>query len=806
MFFLKYIINYLKKYYKIEHGPEFVEALRRINRPSEVTVPNELIPAGVLMQLRGLFNLHALSVNNDWVWPYWIEQQCNPKSPSFIPRAMNVTYINLAHRNWTGVGVLGGVHEGVVDPRGLLTPWYQGWSMDTWVHTGGRFYFPSRLPEGLVKQSLRDDLPFVCTDVEAGPLRLALEAWAFRDDDKDFVVQEATLTNPGTEPQEASLVFSIRPYNPEGISLVRHLAYNTRGFWLAESNLAAYFPDRPDATHVADHEMGDVSLHLFDEHDEMGVHDAVGLATGATIFRFNLPPGESVRRFVVMPIEPLNPRFYRFGSHTSEKLEKHKERSLNEWKTKVAEGTTIELPDERFQHSFDANKAFILLLNDGHQITAGPLTYHRHWFRDAAYLVDALGKIGYPAEVARMLPYYPLKQWKNGYFCSQKGEWDSNGEAIWTIVEHFRLTGDKKLLRELYSSIKRGVIWIETKRHDISFSKHKPKGLLPAGFSAEHLGPNDHYYWDNFWSLRAVVDATEAATALGEYEDVRLFESIYRGYMKDLMEAINRDLEHSPEQVLPAAPHRRPDSGMIGNVAAAYPLELFPLNSTPWLQKTVQFIRDHLFHEEGFYQQMIHSGVNSYLTMQMAQCMMFMGDVGAYKLMEYMLKLATPTWCWPEAIHPRTFGGCMGDGHHGWAAAEWLLLLRNLVIHEDGDTLEITRLIPAEWCRPNQRVAIRNAPTYFGKVSVEVAFTAKSETLKLDAEWRTPPRQIRWYLPASGRRVVEPAAGVTLEDRVAIMDPTVRLVQLKVDLAHAHSVDEGAVPGLDELEVPHPTS
>ena len=25
-------------------------------------------------------------------------------------------------------------------------------------------------------------------------------------------------------------------------------------------------------------------------------------------------------------------------------------------------------------------------------------------------------------------------------------------------------------------------------------------GLLPAGFSAEHLGPNDHYYWDNFWS------------------------------------------------------------------------------------------------------------------------------------------------------------------------------------------------------------------------------------------------------------------------------------------------------------------
>ena len=78
MFFLRYIVNYLKRHYRVDRGAEFVEALRRLNRPSEVTVPNELIPAGVLMQLRGLLNLHVLSVNSDWVWPYWIEQQINP--------------------------------------------------------------------------------------------------------------------------------------------------------------------------------------------------------------------------------------------------------------------------------------------------------------------------------------------------------------------------------------------------------------------------------------------------------------------------------------------------------------------------------------------------------------------------------------------------------------------------------------------------------------------------------------------------------------------------------------------------------
>lgn len=799
MFFLRYIVNYLKRYYRIEHGTEFIDALRRVNRPSEVTVPNELIPAGVLMQLRGLFNLHALSINNDWVWPYWIEQQSNPKSASFIPRAMNLTYVNLTHRNWTAVGVLGQKREAVVDPRGLVTPWMQGWSLDTWIRVGGKYCFPSRIPSDKLCQGLRRNLPFVMTSFKANELVVRLETWAFRQDDWDYVAHEAEISNPTDKPLSCELVFAIRPYNPEGLSLVRNLAYNTRGFWNIEGQVAAFFPERPDKSVASEHAIGDVSAHLLDHRDDTSVMCHVGLATGASVYRLTIPPGESVLRYALMPMDPLNPRFFAFQRFTPETIAAAKEKVLGDWDRKMSEGTTIELPDPRYQASFEANKAFLVLLNDGHEITAGPLTYHRHWFRDAAYLVNALDKSGYNDDVAKLLRYFPLKQWKNGYFCSQKGEWDSNGEAIWAIVDHYRLTGDKALLEELYPALKRAVLWIEKKRHDVSFSRLKPKGLLPAGFSAEHLGPNDYYYWDNFWSLCGVRDALYAAEELGRYDDVQMFESIYRAYSRDLEEAMNRDIEHSGKHVLPAAPGRRPDSGMIGNIAAAYPLQLFSLEHTQWLRNTVDFIRDHLFHEEGFYQQMIHSGVNSYLTMQMAHCMVFMGDIGAYKLMEYMLKLATTTYCWPEAIHPRTLGGCMGDGHHGWAAAEWLLLMRNLVVHEREDVLELTRLLPAEWCKPGERVAILNAPTHFGVVSVAVEFLASGEVLTIHALWRTAPREIHWYLPAEARRVVEPAEGARLHDGIAILDPSVSRVRLEVALEHAHSVAEGTVPGLDEL-------
>jgi hypothetical protein len=799
MFFIKYIVNYLKRHYRIDQGTEFVEALRHINQPSEVTVPNELIPAGVLMQLRGLYNLHALSINNDWVWPYWIEQQFNPRSVSFIPRAMSLTYINLTHRNWTAVGVLGGRREAVVDPRGMVTPWLQGWSLDTWLYAGGRHLFPSRAPDAAVRQHLHDNLPMVETEIDGPGLRLRLEAWAFRDGEHDFVVHEAVVSNPGPNRADAELAFALRPYNPEGLSLIQDIAYNTRGFWLVGPQLAAYLPAKPDRSIASSHSVGDVSHHLRNHLEETTAHCDSGLANGASIYHLSLEPGAEARRIAVMPVEPLNPRRISFGQFTAERLDAAKETVIAEWKAKLAEGTTVELPDRRYQDAFDANKAFLLLLNDGQEITAGPLTYHRHWFRDAAFLLNALGKAGYGYEVARNLECFPLKQWKNGYFCSQKGEWDSNGEALWAILEHHRLTGDRRLLEELWPSIRRAAIWIDKKRRDISFSPRKPRGLMPAGFSAEHLGPNDYYYWDNFWGLRGILDAAEAARALGHEEDADLLQRAARSYERDLLDAVSRDIEHSEAQVLPAAPRRRPDAGMIGNIAAAYPLKLFHPEDTPWLANTVRFIRDHLFHDDGFYQQMIHSGVNSYLTLQMAQCLMLMGDLGAYKLAEYMLRMATPSWCWPEAIHPRTLGGCMGDGHHGWAAAEWVLLVRNMILHERDDVLQVTRLVPAEWCHPGQRIAMRKAPTAFGTASIEIVFAEGREQLKIDAQWRTPPREIHWHLPAAGRKIVVPREGVVLEGTLARLSPDVREVQLEMDLSQAHSMAEGSVPGIDDL-------
>jgi hypothetical protein len=272
-------------------------------------------------------------------------------------------------------------------------------------------------------------------------------------------------------------------------------------------------------------------------------------------------------------------------------------------------------------------------------------------------------------------------------------------------------------------------------------------GLLPAGFSAEHLGPNDHYYWDNFWGVAGLrgaahlLQASDPALAAECAQDAEAFFA-----------DIERSIPHGPRRrfpdAIPAAPRRRMDSGAIGSIVADYPLQLFPPGDRRILA-TVDYLRKHSAHDGGFFQNMIHSGINAYLTLHLAQVLLRAGDVdAAWTLLERVATLASPTGQWPEAIHPRTGGGCMGDGHHIWAAAEWALMLRQCFVREEDDNLIIASGVKPAWWRP-EPAQFGPTLTPWGRVSVRVTAVdgAPATRVAVEAVWRGTPPCLEVRLP-----------------------------------------------------------
>src|SRR6185436_19157557 len=114
---------------------------------------------------------------------------------------------------------------------------------------------------------------------------------------------------------------------------------------------------------------------------------------------------------------------------------------------------------------------------------------------------------------------------------------------------------------------------------------------------------------------------------------------------------------------------------------------------------TADYLAKCCFLNGGFYQEISHSGVNAYLTLHVAQVMMRAGDMRFLEAARAIAATASTTGQWPEAIHPRTGGGCMGDGQHVWAAAEWIMMVRNCFVLEEASSnrLILGAGIPIAW-------------------------------------------------------------------------------------------------------------
>src|SRR4051812_5439891 len=164
---IRVLISRAARAYGFLDPVKLVAKIRGFAQPSEFSEPIELLRAGMLFHARGLVNTKAIQNNLDWVWPYWVERQFNPGDESFIPRAFSFSHINLTHRNWTAVGLPDVPYYPIVDPRGLVTPIFDGCSLDFWFvpdDPKAAPLFPSRLEDDDFRQTLRlEDNLRVCS-------------------------------------------------------------------------------------------------------------------------------------------------------------------------------------------------------------------------------------------------------------------------------------------------------------------------------------------------------------------------------------------------------------------------------------------------------------------------------------------------------------------------------------------------------------------------------------------------------------------------------------------------------------------
>src|SRR5262249_31624897 len=272
--------------------------LQRFAQPSEVTEPIELLRAGVVFHARGLLNARAIQHNLDWVWPFWVQRQFDPHDVAFVPRAFSITHVNLTHRNWTAVGLPDCDWLPIVDPHGLVTPNFDGWSIDAWVlPQAGEPLFPSRAP-GAEQRLVLQGGPAVETHIRHGSCELRQRAEVVLETGRPCCLLRFTATAE----TGGLLALSIRPANPEGVSLVNEITFEaTPRAWRVERDSVVHLDRAPTRVCMSEYHTGDVLRHLGRGLQAKSVSCSVGLATAAVLYPLPAGAPVEVRARVFMP-------------------------------------------------------------------------------------------------------------------------------------------------------------------------------------------------------------------------------------------------------------------------------------------------------------------------------------------------------------------------------------------------------------------------------------------------------------------------------------------------------------------------
>ena len=125
---------------------------------------------------------------------------------------------------------------------------------------------------------------------------------------------------------------------------------------------------------------------------------------------------------------------------------------------------------------------------------------------------------------------------------------------------------------------------------------------------------------------------------------------------------------------------------------------------------------------------------------------------------------STAANAFPEGIFYKKRQAWSDTIPHVTGACNYAILLRHMLVHEDGEDLHLLSAVPDWWLGDGQEIRLERLPTCFGTMDLAVRGVAGGVEVSLSALTRTPPKRILLHLPAS-RPLASPVAGVTVVAR-----------------------------------------
>jgi hypothetical protein len=503
---------------------------------------------------------------------------------------------------------------------------------------------------------------------------------------------------------------------------------------------------------------------------------------GAASYTLVLAPGESRSLEFRMPLEPIGPKTPEFAQLSAMRFDDAHREVVDFWHSMLNRGMEIDVPEEKVADTFRASLVYDLLaLNqvDGQAVqTVNQFQYHRFYLRDAADFVRMYDATGYSDLAAQTLGMFSLRQSADGNFLSQPGQYDGWGEALWTFGEHYRRTHDLQFAQNVYPRVARAVDWL------IKARAADPLRIMPRSDVKDNEYVAAHLTGYNFLALDGLKAAIELATATGHSEDAKRFQQEYEDYRICFFRVLDQATSRSGGYIPPSLDNGEWKGTDWGNLLAVTPEPVLD----PWdprVTETLHQVQSH--YQEGIatYKepddgQFLHH----YLTIKNSLTELVRGEQQQVIREFYaeLLHTSSTHAGFEYAIRPwgsRDFEGNLAP--HGWFAADYRNLLRNMMVREEGSTLHLLSAVSPEWIGEGKSIRVKRAPTYFGLVDFELEMPEDhAAVLHLKSAFQQPPEKLILHLPwfMKTAEVTVDGSAAQIHDGSVVLPVTAREVRI----------------------------
>jgi lysophospholipase L1-like esterase len=685
-----------------------------------------------------------------------------------FPRGFFPKYLQGEQSYWTVVGVNNDTKEALINEEGMVEVDKNNFSIEPFVFCNGEFVHWNKVTTAQTLE--KDYLPIPTVTWQHPDLQLHITAFAAGAPDSSLLVTQYVLKNHGKKTLRGHLYLAIRPFQvnppwqflnwPGGTAKVKTLRRENNTVVVNEQKKILLL-DPCDNFGALAFDEGDITEYISRDTLPMAtnISDHFGYAAGALQYGFVLSPGQEKQVALAVP---FHENYFPHLPATPATVMQVRQEVAKFWETKI-NTAEFRLPPSatKLVNVMRSYLGYILINRDRAGIQPGSRSYERSWIRDGALTSAALLRFGIQQEVRDYIDWYASHQYPNGKVpcvVDTRGadpvpENDSHGEFIYAILQYFHFTKDTLWLRQKFPQVVKTVEYIEFLRNQRkteiyltgTAEQRACYGLLPESISHEGYSAKPmHSYWDDFFGLKGLKDATTIAGILGERERKQEFAAARDDFKRNLYASMRMAMANKGIDFIPGCVE-------LGDFdATSTTIGLDPcgeLENIPQPQLNNTFEKYYQYFSQRRDNKIDWRDYTPYEVRNIGALLLLGQKERSHELLNFFLKDQRPAgWNhWAEVVwrnhqEPRF----IGDMPHTWVGSDFIRAIRNMFAYEreSDNTLVLGAGILEEWLNQPAGIEVRGVETHYGTLSYSMKKSGQSLTVNIWGKMHFPEGKI----------------------------------------------------------------